>query len=183
MDKKRIDYVLEEAGKHEPRLGAETEAIVVDKNLDVVHEIAGQSPTDACMQYIQTTFGERAKEVLAYITPDVTALTIEGNPPPLSHPKSTAAAQRLMSIIIDAAIQNLGNAEGRDLHTLHGAAWRPSNVKDTDISTNIAFDKQVYYAYQAAKMVIKLLMQWVIIITYLYPGEHDILQKEIIQIK
>ena len=88
-----------------------------------------------------------------------------------------------MSIIIDAAIQNLGNAEGRDLHTLHGAAWRPSNVKDTDISTNIAFDKQVYYAYQAAKMVIKLLMQWVIIITYLYPGEHDILQKEIIQIK
>lgn len=151
MDKNRIDDVVDETAKHEARLGAETEAIVVDENLDVVHEIAGVSPTDACMEYIKSSFGDRAKKVLSFITPDVTALTIEGNPPPLSHPKSTAAAQRLMSIIIDAAIQKLGNSEGRNLHTLHGAAWRPSNVSDKDISTNIPFDKQVYYSYQAAK--------------------------------
>ncbi len=151
MDKKRIDYVVEEATKHEPRLGAETEAIVIDSNLDVVHDIGGKSPTDACMEYIQNSFGERAKEVLSFITPDVTALTIEGNPPPLSHPRSTAAAQRLMSIIIDEAIQNFSDMEGRNLHTLHGAAWRPSNVTSADVSTNVPFDKQVYYAFQAAK--------------------------------
>lgn len=151
MNKDRIDYIVKEVEKQYPRLGAETEATVIDQDLNVVHSIDGKLPTNAVMDYLRRTFADRAEEVLEFITPDVTALTVEGNPPPLSHPRSTAAAQRLMSIIIDAAVERLGRNEGRTLHTLHGAAWRPSNVQISDISVDVPFDKRIYYEYQAGR--------------------------------
>lgn len=151
MDKNRIDYIEREVAKEAPRLGAETEATVIDKDFNVIHKLDGKLPTNAVIDFLKNNFAERSEEVLKYITPDVTALTIEGNPPPLNHPRSTAAAQRLISIIIDSAVEKLGKKEGLKLHTLHGSAWRSSNVSPDDISNDVPFDKKVYYEYQVRR--------------------------------
>lgn len=151
METNRIDYIVRALEDSTPRLGPETEQTVADGGLNVVHEIDGQLPTNAVVNFLNKRFGAEAMRIVEVITPDVTALTIEGNPLPLSHPRSTAAVQRLISIIIDQAVRLMGDDEGRNLHTLHGAAWRPSEVRDTDISPDVAFQKRAYYAYQAGR--------------------------------
>lgn len=151
MESRRIDYIVRAVQEAQPRLGPETEQTVVDDDLALVHRIDGQLPTNAVVSFLRTRFGDEANRVLEVITPDVTALTIEGNPLPLSSPRSTAAVQRLVSIIIDQAVRLMGEKEGRNLHTLHGAAWRPSNVTEDDISSDIPFQKATYYGFQAER--------------------------------
>ncbi len=158
METRRLDTIAREIEAGEPRLGAETECIVVDgETFEVQHGLNGQQPVAACKKRIKAALREsralrdEPDRVLSYIVPDVTALTIEANPPPLAHPRSTAAAQRLMAIMIDRAIQTLSKQNGRLLHTLHGAALRPSKVTPADISQDAPFDRAAYYQYQIGR--------------------------------
>ncbi|MBT3219759.1 MAG: hypothetical protein HN348_11755, partial [Proteobacteria bacterium] len=79
-------------------------------------------------------------------TPDVPETIIEANPPPGRSSRSTAAAQRLLTILIDTALQGLVGANAPQL--LHGAAWRPPRITEDDASEAAEPFKRLYYQFQ-----------------------------------
>ena len=93
----RIDFIRRTIEEGEPHLGAETEGIVTDpQTLDVVHRLGDEQPTTMVKRWIASQ-GEAGLRATQAITPDIPETTIEANPLPLRSPRSTAAAQRLMS--------------------------------------------------------------------------------------
>ena len=118
-----------------------------DRNsLEVVHGIGEAQPTAAIKNWIKNLEGgdDTAKKV----TPDVPETTVEANPDPLRHPRSSAAAIRLMAILIDQACEGLSREHGLNLQTLPGTAWRPPRTTIGDVSKSAPIEKQFYYEYQ-----------------------------------
>ncbi len=144
----RYAYIRRTLEQGDPHMGSETEGIVVDpKSFEVVHSLGGRQPTQAVRLWLREMGGAEGESAARVIVPDVPETTIEANPPPLRSPRSTAAAQRLLSILTDAALQGLGGGEeGPQL--LHGAAWRPPRLTDADASQHVGPFKRLYYQFQ-----------------------------------
>lgn len=148
MDARRIDYNLRGARDHD-HLGAETECNVIDgEDFGVQGILDGDQAVYRVINFLREKLGEPADNALRAICGDVTVKTLEANPRPLKSPRSTAAAQRLYSILIDLAAELIGQKTERNLHTLHGATWRPSGASPQDVSTRVPLDRQAYYAFQ-----------------------------------
>jgi hypothetical protein len=149
MPENHIDRIASGLNEGPPHIGAESEGIATNiQTLEVVHQIAGQQPTQAIKQWIAAqaaTHGQDQQNPSEAITPDVPETTVETNPPPLKSPRSAAAAQRLLAVIIDQALQNLTAGE---VQLLHGAAWRAPNLTTADASRHVPFWKQIYYESQ-----------------------------------
>jgi hypothetical protein len=129
-------------------MGSETEGILTDAStLDVVHNLAGQQPTQAVRSWI-LQHGKAGELAVQSITPDIPETTIEANPLPLRSPRSTAASQRLLAILIDTAIQRLSPDDRQIQYLLHGAAWRPPHLTTEDASEAADTFKRLYYRFQ-----------------------------------
>jgi len=147
-----IDHVAKVINEGSPHIGSETEGIVTDtQTLEVVHTFNGLQSTEAIKRWIREQSIEvyqdgsnDQKDVTEAITPDIPETTTECNPQPMRSPVSSTASQRLMAIIVDAALQNM---EG-DAQLLHGASWRPPNITVLDASNHVPNWKQFYYQYQ-----------------------------------
>jgi len=145
---RRLDVIRRAIETGDPHLGAETEGIVVDAHtFDVLHSLGGQQPTTAVSGWLRNQGGEAA-EIARDIVPDVPETTVEANPAPLRSPISTAAAQRLMVILADTALQRLNETHGHRAQLLHGAAWRPPWITAEDASLGAEPFKRLYYQFQ-----------------------------------
>ncbi len=161
LNTQRIEHIRRVIDEGPPHIGAETEGILIDpETLDVVHTLGGEQPTQAVKRWVEQ-LGEAGVSAAQVITPDIPETTIEANPPPVRSPRSSAAAQRLLAILVDAAVEQLGDAEHRDEagselpgvaartpHLLHGASWRPPLLTPDDASTAVDTFKRCYYRYQ-----------------------------------
>jgi len=144
---KRIDYIRRVLDEGPPHIGAETEGLVTDqRTLQVVHRIAGQQPTQAVKSALPASAA-----INDSITPDVPETTVEANPPPLHSGVSTAAAQRLMAILVDTTLQDLNARHGSRCQLLHGAAWRPPHTTADDASQAAPPFKRSYYRFQIGR--------------------------------
>jgi hypothetical protein len=140
----RIDYIRRILDEGPPHIGAETEGLVTDqRSLQIVHRIGGKQPTQAIKDAMAGP-----ESINRSITPDVPETTVEANPPPLRSGVSTAAAQRLMAILIDTTLQDLNAKNGSHCQLLHGAAWRPPHTTAEDASLSASPFKQNYYRFQ-----------------------------------
>ncbi len=149
---RRIDQIRASIEEGDGHMGAETEGIVTHPiDLTVVHSIAGQQPTQAVKRWVAALAGTSAAEAATSITPDVPETTVEANPPPMHSPRSTAASQRLMAILVDAALQSLHPADAPRPQLLHGAAWRPPGITVADTSQAADVFKRLYYEFQIAQ--------------------------------
>lgn len=140
-----IDHIVREATEGPPHIGAETEGIVSDRRtLEVVHLIKNEQPTEAVRRWIKAnvTGGD---QTIKSITPDIPETTAEANPHPQHSPRSAAASQRLMAILIDEALQDLSDG---DFQLVNGASWSPSKTTEADASRHVALWKQIYYRFQ-----------------------------------
>ncbi len=145
---KRLDAIRTAIETGAPHLGPETEGIVVDsQTFDVIHSLAGEQPTTAIRHWLRQHGGDVAA-VADEVVPDVPETIVEANPSPLRSPVSTAAAQRLMCILIDSALQDLNASHGHRAQLLHGAAWRPPWITEDDASLGAEPFKRFYYQYQ-----------------------------------
>lgn len=145
---RRLDAIRRALDEGAPHLGAETEGIVVDaRTFDVLHTLGGQQPTAAIRHWLCTQ-GEDVAALAGEVVPDVPETTVEANPAPLRSPVSTAAAQRLMAILIDSALLGLNRTHGHRAQLLHGAAWRPPWITESDASLDADAFKRIYYQYQ-----------------------------------
>jgi hypothetical protein len=144
----RIDSIRRTIDEGEPHIGGETEGIVTDpQSLDVVHHLGDTQPVQAVKQWVEQQ-GEAGRRAARSITPDIPETTIEANPLPLRSPRSTAAAQRLMNIVMEGAIKGL-TPSGRPVPCLlHGASLRPPYLTTDDASTEADPFKRFYYQYQ-----------------------------------
>ncbi len=148
-DTRRIDQIRRSIEECDGYIGAETEGIVTHPiHLTVVHELNGQQPTQAVKDWVSALGGAVAASATAKITPDIPETTVECNPPPLHSPRSTAAAQRLMAILADAALQGLHVDDEMSPQLLHGAAWRPPQITVADTSARATPFKRLYYEHQ-----------------------------------
>jgi len=151
LSARRIDQIRRSIEECDGYIGAETEGIVTHPiDLNVVHSVAGQQPTTAVKGWVERLTAAGASEASAQITPDIPETTIEANPPPLHSPRSTAASQRLMAILIDAALHGLHPGDGMRPQLLHGAAWRPPEITTADTSDAADPFKRLYYEFQVA---------------------------------
>ncbi len=149
IDSRRIDQIRASIEEGIGHMGAETEGIVTHPiDLTVVHAINGQQPTQAVKAWVAARTGPAAAEATDKITPDVPETTVEANPPPMHSPRSTAASQRLMAILVDAALQSLHPADAPRPQLLHGAAWRPPCITVADTSQAASPFKRLYYEFQ-----------------------------------
>jgi len=144
----RIDFIRRAIEEGEPHIGGETEGILTDpQSLDVVHQLGGRQPAQAVKRWV-ARFGEAGRRAAASITPDVPETTIEANPRPLRSPRSTAAAQRLMIILMDGAVRGIVGPGAAAPHLLHGASLRPPHLTIDDASQQAEPFKRLYYQYQ-----------------------------------
>ena len=149
IDSRRIDQIRTSIEEGPGHMGAETEGIVTHPiDLTVVHSIGGLQPTQAIKRWVAARPGPLAAEAASKITPDVPETTVEANPPPMHSPRSTAASQRLMAILVDAALQSLHPADAPRPQLLHGAAWRPPGITAADTSQAADDFKRLYYEFQ-----------------------------------
>jgi hypothetical protein len=149
LDAPRIEAIRKVIEEGPPHIGSETEGIVTDpKWLEVVHRIGGEQPTRAIKQWVAGlgAAGERATQSL---TADIPETTVEANPVPLRSPRSSAAAQRLLAILIDSAVQELSAANPAP-HLFHGAALRPPHLTKEDVSVSAKTFERHYYRYQVS---------------------------------
>jgi len=145
VDARRIDEIRRTLEEGSPHLGSETEGIVTDPvTLDVVHRIGADQPTQAIKRWVAAGGGPGAAGAASSLSPDVPETTVEANPPPHRSPRSSAAAQRLLAILIDTGLQDL--TDGAQL--LHGAAWRPPRITAADASEAAEPFKRLYYRFQ-----------------------------------
>jgi len=152
FDARTIDRIRQGIEEGSPHVGAETEGILTDPStLEVVHDLEGCQPTQAVKRWIARAGGEAGRRAAELVTPDVPETTIEANRGPLRNPRSTAAAQRLMAILIDTALVELGSRVGRGLQLLHGAVWRPPRLTSADVSRAASLFKSVYYEFQIGR--------------------------------
>jgi hypothetical protein len=146
----RIEFIRRTIEEGEPHLGAETEGIVTNpQTLDVVHRLGDEQPTTMVKRWIASQ-GEAGLRATQAITPDIPETTIEANPLPLRSPRSTAAAQRLMGILVDTALQQVTAPDACSPQLLHGAAWRPPQITTADVSNEAETFKRLYYKFQIA---------------------------------
>ena len=149
LDVRRIDQIRDSIESGVGHMGAETEGIVTHPiDLTVVHSINGQQPAQAVKAWIAARPGPAAAEAASRITPDVPETTVEANPPPMHSPRSTAASQRLLAILADAALQAMHPADAPRPQLLHGAAWRPPGITVADVSQVAEPFKRLYYEFQ-----------------------------------
>ena len=147
---RRLDAIRRVLEEGEPHLGPETEGIVIDRrSFAVVHAIGGLQPTEAVKRRI-AQHGAAHAELARDIVPDVPETIVEANPGPLRSPVSTAAAQRLMVLLVDSALQELNAEHGHDIQLLHGAAWRPPWITPADASSRSETFKLLYDQFQIA---------------------------------
>lgn len=147
MKTARIDYIRRILDEGPPHIGSETEGLVTDRHsLQIVHRIAGQQPTQAIKAALPAS-----DEINQSVTPDVPETTVEANPPPLHSGVSSAAAQRLMAILIDTTLQDLNARHGGNSQLLHGAAWRPPHTTAADASLAASPFKRCYYRFQIGR--------------------------------
>jgi hypothetical protein len=147
METREIDRIVQIFEGANPHVGDEAEAIVIDReSLEVVHAIGDVQPTAAIKKWIKNLEG--GEDTAKKVTPDVPETTVEANPDPLRHPRSSAAAIRLMAILIDQACEGLSSEHGLNLQTLPGTAWRPPHTTAADVSKDAPIEKQFYYEYQ-----------------------------------
>ena len=145
---RRLDTIRRAIDEGAPHLGPETEGIVIDtRTFDVLHTLGGQQPTTAIQHWLRAR-GDDVAQLAKEIVPDVPETTVEANPAPLRSPVSTAAAQRLMAILVDSALQGLNSEFGHRAQLLHGAAWRPPWITEDDASLGCDPFKRFYYQYQ-----------------------------------
>lgn len=144
-----LDRILE-ATQTTPYLGAESEGGVVDpRTFETHHEINGEQPTQAVKTWLlENITAAKARGIEPYVTPDVPETITEVNPPPLRSPRSTAAAQRLFTILVDSVHQMLEQQTGQQIQLIHGAALRPPNITSADASDHVDPFKQLYYKFQ-----------------------------------
>lgn len=147
-----LDRILE-ASNEVPHLGAESEGSIIDfETFETHHEIDGEQPTEAIKRWLKKNLPPEAyRDIGPYVTPDVPETTIEVNPPPLRSPRSTAAAQRLFTIFVDAVQQILGQATDRRIQSIHGVSLRPPNITAADASRHVDPFKRLYYEFQIAR--------------------------------
>ena len=144
MKASRIDSIRQIIEEGPAYIGAETEGLVTDqRSLQIVHRLGGQQPTQAIKAHLAGS-----PEINDSVTPDVPETTVEANPPPLHSGRSTAAAQRLMAILIDGALQSINAQHGSQCQLLHGAAWRPPHTTTRDASIAAPPFKRSYYRFQ-----------------------------------
>jgi hypothetical protein len=144
----RIDHIRRVIEEGPPHMGSETEGILTDPvTLDVVHRLGGSQPATAVRTWI-SEHGAAGAGAAGSITADIPETTIEANPLPLRSPRSTAAAQRLFAILVDAAVRSLAREGEPAPHLLHGAAWRPPNLGLEDASVAADIFKRNYYRFQ-----------------------------------
>ena len=149
LDARRIDQIRRSIEECDGYIGSETEGIVTHPiHLTVVHELAGQQPTQAVKRWVASQAHPSAAEAADKITPDIPETTVECNPPPMHSPRSTAAAQRLMAILADAALQALHPQDEMKPQLLHGAAWRPPEITIADRTETADAFKRLYYEFQ-----------------------------------
>jgi len=147
-DPRRIEQIRRTIEEGPPHIGSETEGILTDAiTLDVVHRLAGKQPAQAVRAWIMEQ-GKSGELAVQSITPDIPETTIEANPLPLRSPRSTAASQRLLAILIDTAIQRLSPDDRPAPCLLHGAAWRPPHLTTGDASEAADTFKRLYYQFQ-----------------------------------
>lgn len=148
ISSRRLDAIRTAIELGDPHLGPETEGIVIDfASFEVLHQLGGQQPTAA----IRGWLGGQGADIAALaeeVVPDVPETTVEANPAPLRSPLATAAAQRLLAILIDGALQDLNLRHGHRAQLLHGAAWRPPWITEDDASRDAEPFKRLYYQYQ-----------------------------------
>jgi len=145
---KRIDCIRRTIEEGAPHIGGETEGILTDaETLDVVHHIGDLQPAQAVRRWVGER-GEAGRRVARSITPDVPETTIEANPVPLRSPRSTAAAQRLLVILMDGAIRRIAPPGRPAPHLLHGASLRPPHLTVDDASRDADAFKRFYYQFQ-----------------------------------
>ena len=149
LDSRRIDQIRASIESGPGHMGSETEGIVTHPiDLTVVHSIGGLQPTQAVKRWVAARPGPMAAEAASKITPDVPETTVEANPPPMHSPRSTAASQRLMAILADAALQAMHPPDAPRPQLLHGAAWRPPGITVADVSQAAEPFKRMYYEFQ-----------------------------------
>lgn len=148
ISSRRLDAIRSAIETGAPHLGPETEGIVIDsQTFEVLHSLAGQQPTTAIRNWLRAKGGEVAA-LAGEVVPDVPETIVEANPAPLRSAIATAAAQRLMAILIDAALQDLNRTHGHRAQLLHGAAWRPPGITQDDATRDTDPFKRFYYQYQ-----------------------------------
>jgi hypothetical protein len=144
-----LDRILE-ATQNTPYLGAESEGGVIDpETFETHHEIAGKQPTQAVKNWLlENLTAAKASQIEPFVTPDVPETITEVNPPPLRSPRSTAASQRLFTILVDSVHQILERETGQRIQLIHGASLRPPNITAEDASKHVDPFKHLYYKYQ-----------------------------------
>jgi len=144
----RIDFIRHSIEEETPHMGGETEGIITDPgSLDVVHRLGDRQPAQAVKAWVGGQ-GDVGRRVARSITPDVPETTIEANPQPLRSPRSTAAAQRLMIILMDGALRSIAGGDRNAPVLLHGASLRPPHITADDASETADPFKRIYYQYQ-----------------------------------
>ncbi len=152
LEAQRIDQIRRSIEDGTGHMGSETEGILTDPvDLTVVHRVGGRQPTQAVKAWVAARSETCAAAVASKITPDIPETTIEANPPPLHAPRSTAAAQRLMAILVDASLRALHPDSDQPPQLLHGAAWRPPAITVADTSEAADPFKRLYYEFQVAE--------------------------------
>ena len=152
LDARTIDAIRRSMEEGEPYIGSETEGILTDpSDFSVVHRVGGRQQVAAVKRWIRQQPGERDVRAAESITPDVPETTIEANPLPLHHPRSAAAAQRLLAILVDNGLHQLHEGDGPVPQLMHGAALRPPRITEDDASQDAPPFKRLYYRFQIAQ--------------------------------